>query len=140
MAFFPWLFQPIIWEIFTSGEMSSSNNRISSEAVKRISPTELNPVRSPNTHVEEIFWNVLRFLANQANPAKLSIQRGLFNTRDRAEHTRKRKTVSHTFSSKSISQFEQYMVSNLHDLIKQWNHISETATKADACGRCTNND
>ena len=30
--------------------------------------------------------------------------------RDRGDHARKRKIVSHTFSAKSIGQFEQYMV------------------------------
>ena len=59
--------------------------------------------------------------------AFVSIQRGLFNTRDRAEHTRKRKTVSHTFSTKSIGQFEQYMTYNLQELVKQWDRISSTA-------------
>lgn len=62
--------------------------------------------------------------------AFVSIRRGLFNTRDRAEHTRKRKTVSHTFSAKSISQFEQYMAYNLQELVKQWDRISATAVKA----------
>jgi benzoate 4-monooxygenase len=50
----------------------------------------------------------------------VSIRRGLFNTRDRAEHTRKRKTVSHTFSAKSVLQFEQYIHHNLEELQKQW--------------------
>lgn len=59
--------------------------------------------------------------------AFVSIQRGLFNTRDRAEHTRKRKTVSHTFSQKSIGQFEQYMTYNLQELVKQWDRLSDTA-------------
>ena len=62
--------------------------------------------------------------------AFVSIQRGLFNTRDRAEHTRKRKTVSHTFSQKSIGQFEQYMTYNLHELVKQWDRLSDTATRS----------
>ena len=62
--------------------------------------------------------------------AFVSIQRGLFNTRDRAEHTRKRKTISHTFSAKSISQFEQYIEHNLHDLVNQWDRLSETAIRA----------
>ena len=62
--------------------------------------------------------------------AFVSIQRGLFNTRDRAEHTRKRKTVSHTFSMKSIGQFEQYMAYNLQQLVNQWDRISDTATDA----------
>ena len=62
--------------------------------------------------------------------AFVSIQRGLFNTRDRAEHSRKRKTVSHTFSTKSIGQFEQYMARNLQELVKQWDRISCTATSS----------
>jgi benzoate 4-monooxygenase len=50
------------------------------------------------------------FLKSEYYDAFVSIVRGLFNTRDRAEHSRKRKIISHTFSAKSIGQFEQYMV------------------------------
>ena len=60
--------------------------------------------------------------------AFVSIQRGLFNTRDRIEHSRKRKTISHTFSAKSIGHFEQYMHHNLEELVKQWDRMSGTAT------------
>ncbi|KAI4120474.1 MAG: hypothetical protein LQ347_007087, partial [Umbilicaria vellea] len=70
------------------------------------------------------------FLKSDYYDAFVSIQRGLFNTRDRAEHTRKRKTVSHTFSTKSIGQFEQYMHYNLQELVKQWDRLSSTATGA----------
>jgi benzoate 4-monooxygenase len=59
--------------------------------------------------------------------AFVSIQRGLFNTRDRAEHTRKRKTVSHTFSAKNVGQFEQYIHYNLEMLTKQWDARSKEA-------------
>lgn len=59
--------------------------------------------------------------------AFVSIQRGLFNTRDRAEHTRKRKTVAHTFSAKSIGQFEQYIHHNLEELTRQWDTRSKQA-------------
>jgi len=52
--------------------------------------------------------------------AFVSIRRGLFNTRDRAEHTRKRKIVAHTFSVKSVSQFEPYIHSNLELFVRQW--------------------
>lgn len=55
--------------------------------------------------------------------AFVSIQRGLFNTRDRAEHSRKRKIVSHTFSLKSISQFEPYIHSNLELFVKRWDAL-----------------
>ena len=70
------------------------------------------------------------FLKAQYYDAFVSIQRGLFNTRDRAEHTRKRKIVSHTFSARSIGQFEQYIHGNLEDLMKQWNRIADTASKS----------
>jgi benzoate 4-monooxygenase len=59
--------------------------------------------------------------------AFVSIQRGLFNTRDRAEHTRKRKTVSHVFSAKSVGQFEQYMHHNLELFETQWSKMAESA-------------
>ena len=59
--------------------------------------------------------------------AFVSIQRGLFNTRDRAEHTRKRKTISHTFSTKSIGQFEKYMHQNLELFVQQWDKLATNA-------------
>ncbi|KAF2214910.1 hypothetical protein CERZMDRAFT_82803 [Cercospora zeae-maydis SCOH1-5] len=65
------------------------------------------------------------FLKAQYYDAFVSIQRGLFNTRDRAEHTRKRKTVSHTFSAKSVGQFEQYIHHNLDLLAKRWDELNE---------------
>jgi benzoate 4-monooxygenase len=57
--------------------------------------------------------------------AFVSIRRGLFNTRDRAEHTRKRKTVSHTFSMKSIGQFEQYIHQNVELFVQQWTKLAK---------------
>ena len=51
--------------------------------------------------------------------AFVSIRRGIFNTRDRTEHTRKRKLISHTFSTKSITQFEPYIHENLELFVKQ---------------------
>ena len=59
--------------------------------------------------------------------AFVSINRGLFNTRDRVEHTRKRKTISHTFSAKSVGQFEAYMHQNLEVFVRQWDALSSKA-------------
>ncbi|EON62070.1 benzoate 4-monooxygenase [Coniosporium apollinis CBS 100218] len=67
------------------------------------------------------------FLKSDYYDAFVSIRRGLFNTRDRAEHTRKRKTVSHTFSAKSVGQFEQYMHHNLEELVAQWDRMAKEA-------------
>ncbi|KAF2859127.1 putative P450 monooxygenase [Piedraia hortae CBS 480.64] len=67
------------------------------------------------------------FLKSDYYDAFVSIQRGLFNTRDRIEHTRKRKIVSHTFSAKSVGQFEQYIHHNLEKLVAQWDSKSAEA-------------
>lgn len=61
----------------------------------------------------------------------MSIRRGMFNTRDRAEHSRKRKTVAHTFSTKSIGEFEQYIHANIELFVKQLTRISSTQTNSD---------
>ncbi|KAI9035147.1 uncharacterized protein KD926_004478 [Aspergillus affinis] len=65
------------------------------------------------------------FLKADFYDAFVSIRRGLFNTRDRVEHSRKRKTVSHTFSMKSIGQFEQYIHGNIELFVKKWNQLAE---------------
>ncbi|KAF2705103.1 cytochrome P450 3A3 [Pleomassaria siparia CBS 279.74] len=71
------------------------------------------------------------FLKSDYYDAFVSIRRGLFNTRDRHEHTRKRKTVSHTFSAKSVGQFEQYIHHNLVELQTQWDQRCESVAKGD---------
>ncbi len=55
--------------------------------------------------------------------AFVSIQRGLFNTRDRHEHSRKRKIVSHTFSVKSVAELEPYIHSNLELFVRQLDNL-----------------
>lgn len=56
----------------------------------------------------------------------MSIRRGLFNTRNRAEHSRKRKIVSHTFAPKSVLEFEPYIQQNLQLFVDQWDKVSKT--------------
>ncbi|KZT59289.1 cytochrome P450 [Calocera cornea HHB12733] len=62
-------------------------------------------------------------LKSEFYDAFVSIRRGLFNTRDRAEHTRKRKIVSHIFSQKSVLEFEPYIRLALGKLINQWDSL-----------------
>ncbi|KAJ8603887.1 hypothetical protein MRB53_042022 [Persea americana] len=52
---------------------------------------------------------------------------GLFNTRDRAAHTRKRKIISHTFSARSIGQFETYMHASLDAFVRKWDALCADA-------------
>ncbi|KAI9889004.1 MAG: hypothetical protein M1814_006062 [Vezdaea aestivalis] len=67
------------------------------------------------------------FLKSEFYDAFVSIKRGLFNTRDRAEHTRKRKTISSIFSQKHVSEFEPYIQANLELLVRQWSNLCQSS-------------
>jgi benzoate 4-monooxygenase len=43
----------------------------------------------------------------------------MFNTRDRIDHTRKRKIMAHAFSPRSVGEFEPYMKSNIERWVAQ---------------------
>ncbi|KAE8384363.1 cytochrome P450-domain-containing protein [Aspergillus alliaceus] len=80
--------------------------------------------------IQAVYGHGNGFLKADFYDAFVSIRRGLFNTRSRAEHTRKRKTVSHTFSTKSIGQFEQYIHSNIELFVRQWTRLASTTSQA----------
>ena len=61
--------------------------------------------------------------------AFVSIQRGLFNTRDRVDHARKRKIVSHIFSQKNVLEFEPHIRLYVGQLIAQWDRLYDSALK-----------
>ncbi|KAI0282796.1 cytochrome P450 monooxygenase pc-bph [Russula aff. rugulosa BPL654] len=61
--------------------------------------------------------------------AFVSITRGLFNTRDRAAHTRKRKIISHIFSQKSVLEFEPYVRDYVRSFIQQWDRLCAGGAK-----------
>lgn len=54
----------------------------------------------------------------------------MFNTRDRVDHTRKRKLIAHAFSPKSIHEFEPYMSSNVSRWVVQLDSISLQLTRS----------
>jgi benzoate 4-monooxygenase len=61
--------------------------------------------------------------------AFVSIKRGLFNTRDRDEHTRKRKIIAHIFSQKSVVEFEPHIRLYVQQLLDQWDRLYDAAVK-----------
>lgn len=63
--------------------------------------------------------------------AFVSIRRGVFNTRDRAEHARKRKVISHIFSPKSVVEFEPNVRLYVRQLIDQWNRLYKRAQEGE---------
>lgn len=91
----------------------------------RVTPDQVS-IADPDA-IPVVYGHGTGFLKSEYYDAFVSIKRGLFNTRDRTEHTRKRKTVSHTFSAKSVGQFEQYIHHNLEQLQTQWDRLSKEA-------------
>ncbi|KAG5732235.1 Benzoate 4-monooxygenase [Termitomyces sp. T112] len=63
--------------------------------------------------------------------AFVSIRRGIFNTRDRNEHTRKRKFVAHIFSQKSVVEFEPHIRLHIAALVNQWDRLFNLAVKGE---------
>ena len=61
--------------------------------------------------------------------AIVSTRPNIFNTRDRAEHTRKRKMVSHIFSLKSVLEYEPYIRLHAGELVRQWDKLAEGGKK-----------
>ncbi|KAF8892398.1 cytochrome P450 monooxygenase pc-bph [Mucidula mucida] len=59
--------------------------------------------------------------------AFVSIQRGLFNTRDRQDHSRKRKIVAHIFAQKSVLEFEPRIRVFIGQLVGQWERLCDLA-------------
>lgn len=64
------------------------------------------------------------FLKDNFYDAFVSGVPGLFNTRDREQHTRKRKIVAHAFSPGAVVAFESHMAENLERWVKQLDKIA----------------
>lgn len=97
--------------------------------VVRIAPNHISV--NDDEAIQVIYGHGNGYLKSSFYDAFVSIRRGLFNTRDRAEHTRKRKVVSHTFSAKSVLQFEPYIHENLALFVKQWDGLIKKSGRSD---------
>ncbi|KPM45169.1 Benzoate 4-monooxygenase [Neonectria ditissima] len=95
----------------------------------RIAPNHISVADA--SAIQSIYGHGNGFLKSDYYDPFVSIHRGLFNTRNRAEHSRKRKIVSHTFAPKSIVEFEPYIRQNLELWVKQWDSIIQESVKSD---------
>jgi len=95
--------------------------------VVRIAPNHVS-IADPDA-LNEIYAHGNGALKSNFYDAFVSIQRGLFNTRDRNEHTRKRKIVSHIFSQKNVLEFEPHVRMYVAHLLKQWDRLFDMAVK-----------
>lgn len=69
------------------------------------------------------------------DPYNFSTSYNMFTTRDRQIHTRKRKIVSHTFSQKSVLEFEPHVRHFVGQLLKQWDRLYDKALKDGLSGQ-----
>ncbi|TFY76249.1 hypothetical protein EWM64_g7765 [Hericium alpestre] len=93
----------------------------------RIAPNHLS-VSDPAA-LQEIYAHGSGTMKSNFYDAFVSIQRGLFNVRDRVAHARKRKIVSHIFSQKSVLDFEPHVREYVKMLIRQWDGLFDSAVK-----------
>ena len=61
--------------------------------------------------------------------AFVSIRPGLFTTRDRNDHTRKRKMVSNVFSPKNVLEFEPHLARHVLRLTERWDRLYDLALR-----------
>lgn len=93
----------------------------------RISPSEVS-VADPDA-LAAVYAHGNGALKSRFYDAFVSIERGLFNTRDRKQHARKRKIVSHIFSQKSVVEFEPHIRLYVGMLLGQWDRLYDGAVK-----------
>ncbi|KAJ6588602.1 cytochrome P450 monooxygenase pc-bph [Mycena capillaripes] len=96
----------------------------------RISPSEVS-VADPDA-LAIVYAHGNGALKSTFYDAFVSIERGLFNTRDRKQHARKRKIVSHIFSQKSVIEFEPHIRLYVSMLLAQWDRLFAAAVKGES--------
>ncbi|KAI6085672.1 cytochrome P450 [Hypoxylon rubiginosum] len=97
--------------------------------VVRIQPNHISI--ADDEAIQVIYGHGNGFLKSDFYDAFVSIRRGLFNTRNRAEHTRKRKLISSTFAPKAIAQFEPYIHENLEVFVNRWDGLIKESANSD---------
>ncbi|KAI7944773.1 hypothetical protein MJO28_010468 [Puccinia striiformis f. sp. tritici] len=88
----------------------------------RIAPNELS-IADPDA-IAVVLGHGTGTTKSKFYDAFVAIHRGLFNTRDRADHTRKRKIISSTFSQKSILEFEPYIADTLACFLRKMDQVT----------------
>ncbi|PLW11316.1 hypothetical protein PCASD_07350 [Puccinia coronata f. sp. avenae] len=88
----------------------------------RIAPNELS-IADPDA-IPVVLGHGTGTVKSRFYDAFVAVHRGLFNTRDRADHTRKRKIISSTFSQKSILEFEAYITDTMACFLKKMDQLA----------------
>ncbi|KAE8306388.1 cytochrome P450 [Aspergillus transmontanensis] len=92
--------------------------------IVRLAPNHISV--ADESAIQAIYGYGNGFLKSDFYNAFLNVDWSIFTTRSRAEHTRKRKIVSHAFSARSLAQVEQYAHNNMELLVRQWRKIIDS--------------
>lgn len=90
----------------------------------RLAPNHIS-VAHPDS-IRDVMGHGNGFLKSDFYSAFDNIQSGIFTTRDRAAHSRKRKFVSHMFSPRAMVGFEPYMTSAIGTLGEQMDRLIDS--------------
>jgi benzoate 4-monooxygenase len=105
-----------------------SSSRISRAGpVVRLAPNHVSIARP--AALQTVYGHGNGALKSDFYDAFVSIGRGIFNTRNRAEHARKRKIISHIFSLKSVIEFEPNVREYIGILLKRWDAFCDAASQ-----------
>lgn len=74
------------------------------------------------------------FLKAEYYDAFYAVEPDIFAVRNRNDHARKRKIISHTFAPKSVREFEPFIMTHLNQIIRQWNSIADGHAKEGGVG------
>ncbi|EWY99888.1 hypothetical protein FOYG_03817 [Fusarium oxysporum NRRL 32931] len=105
------------------------------EAHKRFGPV----VRIQPNHVSIADEEVVNAIYGHGNgmlkssfyDASVITTYSIFTSRDRAEHSRKRKVVSHSFAPQSMRNFEPFVQHHLKVFVQKWDEIAVTQAQPD---------
>ncbi|KAK6815036.1 hypothetical protein RU639_008578 [Aspergillus parasiticus] len=92
--------------------------------IVRLAPNHISV--ADESAIQAIYGHANGFLKSNFYNAFLNVDWSIFTTRSRAEHTRKRKIVSHAFSARSLAQVEQYAHNNMELLVRQWQKMVDS--------------
>ncbi|KAB8263675.1 cytochrome P450 [Aspergillus pseudonomiae] len=97
--------------------------------IVRLAPNHISV--ADESAIQAIYGHGNGFLKSDFYNAFLNVDWSVFTTRSRAEHTRKRKIVSHAFSARSLAQVEQYAHNNMELLVRQWRKMIDSQASSD---------
>ncbi|GAB1195520.1 hypothetical protein APSETT444_004781 [Aspergillus pseudonomiae] len=81
--------------------------------------------------IQTIYGHGSGLLKSSYYDASLITTRSIFTSRDRAEHSRKRKVVSHSFAPQAMRNFEPFIHSWLKIFIQKWDDIAQKGAQPD---------